>query len=672
MFIPEEKISEILNASDIIEVISDSVTLKKTGSNYVGLCPFHSEKTPSFSVSPQKQIFYCFGCSAGGNALSFLMKQHSISFPEAANMIARRYGIALETRDISVLDRKKLEIKEGLTRINGRVKEYYSRQLKSNPSAALARDYLQKRSITPSIIDEFGIGYAPDKWDSVVSLLRQMKLSKIMAEQSGLVLKRKTGTGYYDRFRNRIIFPIFDVNMQVAGFGGRVMDDSMPKYLNSPETPIYSKGKILYGLHASKRYCRQKDAVYIVEGYFDFISLYQSGIKNCVATLGTALTMEHVRLLKSCSSKIFLVFDSDDAGVNAARRSVDLFIKEQIELSIIVLPKGDDPDSFVTKYGAEAFEIESMNAMPAIGFLTEMALKKYGTSIEGKVAILEEMKTHLAAIQDSTARSLYIRDIAERLGVDEGAVLEKVRQTVVSSNAFIMGLNQKKSDRRYINDSKSLDSISQEDAFIPREEQILSMMLQFPQIIDEIRKHDLLDYFYSPRLKDIGNLIINVSASFYDHLSCIKNTGSYDNESINCVNPSGSYISQTGVGLVGEVMTSARSEADRELIASLAMAEFADVDNVMDKSLFLIKRIIHVRQRADSTLTHEIRRVEQLNKRTYIAQKIHHIQLGKSIKAEQCVVTAQSVNAKQDSDTDITLELLRQRQIEIRKLRGYE
>lgn len=655
MFIPEEKISEILSASDIVDVISDFVTLKKAGNNYVGLCPFHSEKTPSFSVSPQKQMFYCFGCSAGGNVISFLMKHRSISFPEAAGILAKRYGIFIETRSLSTQDRARLEFKEGLFRVNNRVREYYTEQLKKSPSAALARKYLQKRSISSDIVDEFGIGYAPDRWDSVVLLLRQMKLSKRMAEQSGLVLRQKKGNGYYDRFRNRIIFPIFDVNMQIAGFGGRVMDDSTPKYLNSPETPIYSKGRILYGLHAAKRYCRQSGSVYIVEGYFDFISLYQSGVKNCVATLGTALTEDHVRLLKGCASRIFLVFDSDEAGVKAACRSVDLFIKEGVELRIITLPKGDDPDSFVTKYGGEAFESAAMKAVSAIEFLSEISIKKHGLSIEGRVAILEEIKVYIAAIQDSTARSLYIREIAYRLGIDESAVVEKVRQTLAASNKSAKVFNSKieylDGNNQYLNgaDAANRDRdgnsstypLSSEKTSIPREQQIVSMMLQFPQIVDNVKKERVLDFFYSSKLKDIGTLIIEVTDSFYNK--------SIDNERRDSV------FDINGAALISDVMTSTTSEADKELIASLAMMEFADADDIVEKSSSLIKRIIHVRKRSDSTLTHEIRKIEQLNKST---QSI-------DISEEIAVV-------KQDSGIDPTLELLRQRQSEIRQLHGYE
>lgn len=644
MVIPEEKISEILNASDIIEVISDSVTLKKAGRNYFGLCPFHSEKTPSFSVSPQKQIFYCFGCSAGGNVISFLMKLHQISFPEAVNVLAKRYGVTLESHVISSMEKQKLELKEGLYRVNKKIKEYYTAQLKDGVSSLRAREYLERRAISQDIIDEFCMGYAPDKWDSVVLQLKHMRISRNMAEQSGLVLKRKNSSGYYDRFRNRIIFPIFDVNMQVAGFGGRVLDETMPKYLNSPETPIYSKGKILYGLHAAKQYCRQEGEVYIVEGYFDFISLYQSGIKNCVATLGTALTKEHIRLLKGYASRIFLVFDSDDAGINAAKRSVDLFVRESIELRIIILPKGQDPDSFITEHGSKAFKAVALMAMSAIEFLTEMAIKKYGLSIEGKVSALEEIKIHVAAIQDTTARSLYVKETAHRLGIDEDAVLEKVRNHILAvSNQKITVQNHKQESGKKISYIKNcsgdkLNSFAGE--YEPREQQIISMMLQFPEIITEVKREAALDFFYSSRLKDIGTLILHVADS-YLHVE----TSSYKN----------SYFSNND-RLIGDVMASVQSEADRELIASLAMMEVADigVDDVLEKSIRLIKRIVHVRKRNDSTLTHEIRKIEQASNSAQTRNRVHNMK------------------TKQDSDIDLTLELLRQRQIEIRKLRGYE
>ncbi len=573
MYIPENKILEILNACDIVDVISEYVILKKSGINYFGLCPFHSEKTPSFSVSPQKQIFHCFGCGAGGNVFSFLMKHHGISFPEAARMAAKRYSIEFENISMTPGVKKKLELKEGLFRLNNKVMKYYADFLKKSLKASAARHYLEKRGITSEIQELFYLGYAMDNWSFMVNFLKKMHLSRDFVEASGLVLKNKRENGYYDRFRNRIIFPIIDVNMQVAGFGGRVMDDGMPKYLNSPETPVYSKSRILYGLYLSKQHCRQKDSVYIVEGYFDFLSLYQHGVKNTVASLGTALTSEHIRLLKGYASKMVLVFDSDNAGINAAKRSITTFLQHGIDFRIIVLPKGHDPDSFIREYGRQAFEKAGDAAMAVIPFLTEIAVRKYGLSVEGKISILNDMKLHLAVIEDSAARSLYIRELSEKLGIDERAVLEKVRnvQNNGIGNISIKSLDLKKHDSGSM-EEKSLESDR-------RELQVLSMMLQYPEIIPTVRSKNVLDFFYSDRFKRIGRLIQNIDNSEAD--------------------------------LIAEVMTNVSNDADRELIASLVMMEIPGTEHLLEKSVSLMERIIKVKSKSENLLANKIRKAEQ-------------------------------------------------------------
>ena len=409
-----------------------SVILKKSGRNFFGLCPFHSEKSPSFSVNADKQIFHCFGCSAGGNALSFVMKYHGISFPEAVRMLARKYNIVIETALMDPLKRKQIFLKESLFRLNKRVMNFYEGFLndQSQTRGGAGRSYLENRGMTKNIIDEFHLGVSYDSWDAAVNFLKNEKVTRQIAVNSGLILPRKQGNGYYDRFRNRLMFPIFDINMQVAGFGGRVMDDGMPKYMNSPETPVYSKSRILYGLHAAKQYCRQEGVVYIVEGYFDFLSLYQHGIKNTVASLGTALTQEHVRILKGYASKMILVFDSDDAGINAAKRSIQIFLREAVDTRILVLPDKNDPDSFVMKHGKAVFLSLAEKAKTIMQFLLKLAMDTHGLSVEGRVKILDEMKQHLALIQDSALRSLHVRQLSETLNIDERAVLEKVRDEI--------------------------------------------------------------------------------------------------------------------------------------------------------------------------------------------------------------------------------------------------
>lgn len=565
MYIPEEKISEILNTSDIVEIISESVILKNSGSNFFGLCPFHSEKTPSFSVNPGKQIFHCFGCSAGGNVISYVMKYHGITFPEAAKMLAQRYNIVIETKDISPAKREQLNLKENLFRLNKTVMEVYSSQLCTSTQGQAARNYLKARGITDDIIQKFGLGFSPDAWECVVNVLKKHKVLRKVAIQSGLVMERKQTKGFYDRFRNRIMFPIFDINMQVAGFGGRVMDDTMPKYMNSPETPVYNKSRILYGLHASKQYCRQLEFVYIVEGYFDFLSLYQHGIKNAVATSGTALTSDHVRQLKGYASKMVLVFDSDAAGINAAKRSIKTFMQEGVDIRVLVLPQGNDPDSFVVKYGADAFNEKASKAKTVMQFLLQVSIDTHGLSVEGRIKILDEMKEHLMLIHDSALRSLYVKELSETLNIDEKAVLEKVREQFVNQAAKKSFLPGNEKDEK---NEKQRESDR-------REEQVISMMLNYPDIIKEVRKTDTLDYFYSEKLKRIARKIIMVDS------------------------PKGAFVTN--------VMASMKKDEDQQLIASLAMNDFlCEKEDIHETALSIINRIIRVRTRQENTLTSKI------------------------------------------------------------------
>ena len=586
MHIPEEKISEVLNASDIVDVISESVILKKAGTNYFGLCPFHSEKTPSFSVNPGKQIFHCFGCSAGGNALSYLMKYHGISFPEAVKMAARKYNIEIENAALNPLVKKEFEIKEGLFRINQTVMGYYHDFLKESPKAEAARAYLKKRGSSEEIIQEFKLGYSPEGWDTIVNLFRKHKVSNKNAVQSGLVLERKQKDGFYDRFRNRIIFPIFDINMQVAGFGGRVMDDGMPKYLNSPETPVYFKSRILYGLHAAKQFCRQEGFVYIVEGYFDFLSLYQHGIKNTVASLGTALTSDHVRMLKGYAARMVLVFDSDTAGISAAKRSIKVFLQEGVDIRILVLPNGNDPDSYVVQNGRDAFVELALNAKTVMQFLLQVSIDTHGSSVEGRIKILEDMKQHLILIQDSALRSLYVKELAETLHIDEKAVLEKVREYYLDNSVSTL------------NRFKENENLLESDG---REEQIISMMLNHPETIPLIKHTDITQYFYSEKLKYIANKIINV-----------------DSENNN---------------FISSVMTRMENINDQELLASYVVKYFFPEEDIHGAALSLINRIIRIRIKQENTLTNKIRSAEKdcdselmelLKKRQEEIRQLHH------------------------------------------------
>jgi DNA primase len=435
-YIPDEKVIAIKNASDIVDVVSETVSLRRAGRNLLGLCPFHAEKTPSFTVSPDKQIFYCFGCGAGGNVFSFLMKHGGLSFPEAAGALAERYGIDLPKRNLSPSDKKKLTERETILTLNRVALSFYRDCLLSEERGKQAKAYLLKRGMTRKTIDDFSIGFAPEGWDHLVKHLRAKQKPVAMALQAGLIVSRKKGEGHYDRFRNRIIFPIFNGQNQTVGFGGRVMDDALPKYLNSPETPVYSKSRSLYGLNRARQKCREAQTVYVVEGYFDLLSMHQFGIKNTVATLGTSLTTDHVRILKGFvgeGGKAVLVYDSDQAGIHAAQRSVAVFQKGLLDARIMVLPKGHDPDSFLMAHGPDDFLKAAEQSMGMIPFMLESAVAKHGLSIDGKVHIVNDLTPAMLAIGDPVARSLRVKHLAERIGVDETVLLQKIRRTAPST-----------------------------------------------------------------------------------------------------------------------------------------------------------------------------------------------------------------------------------------------
>jgi DNA primase len=520
IFIPEDKILEIKNAADIVETISEVVHLKKAGKNFVGLCPFHTEKTPSFTVSPEKQIFYCFGCGAGGNIFSFLMKNDGMAFPEAARSLARRHGIQIPRRSLTPEQKKRMGERESLLKINRQAMDFFSRSLHHGPTGRAAMAYLNKRGLSAEIIERFNIGYAPKGWDRLLNFFSKRGTPLAKVERSGLILPKKDGRGYYDRFRDRIIFPIIDINQAVIGFGGRVIDDALPKYLNSPETAVYNKSRSLYGLHISKDSCRKAQAVYIVEGYLDLLSLHQHGIENAVATLGTALTADHVRMLSRYVPRMILVYDSDEAGIRSAMRCIDTFWKEHVDFSrgdvfreekadthILVLPDGHDPDSYLREKGAAPFEKAAGQAPGIISFLIEQSIGSHGLSTEGKIRIVADLKRPLAAINDNVARSLYIKQLAERIGLEEDIILEKIRK-----DASV----KEKSDIRRQNDSENRKGSR-------LEQQIIAMMLQFPAILPEIKKFRVIEFVENLDLRAIGETILEHRISSVQQISEILN-----------------------------------------------------------------------------------------------------------------------------------------------------
>jgi DNA primase len=506
-YIPEEKIAEIRSVADIVDVVSEAVALKKAGRNFLGLCPFHSEKTPSFTVSPDKQIFYCFGCGTGGNVFSFLMKQDGVSFPEAVRSLARRFGVALPDHGLTPEQKQRMQEREQLFEINKSAMAYYRQMLEQDAAGRRALNYLSRRGFSADARNEFELGYAPEGWDNLLQHLQRKGLRPQAIEKAGLAVPRKNSSGHYDRFRDRVMFPIIDISGQVIGFGGRVLDDSLPKYLNSPETAVYNKSRSLYGLSAARRHCREEAAVFVVEGYFDAIALYQHGVRNVVATLGTALTADHLRILRGLigeNGRVILVYDSDEAGVNAARRSIAVFDKSFVDAQFLILETGHDPDTYVFKYGPEAFRQSAAGAMGAFSFLLAGAVSRHGLTVEGKIRIIAELEQPLAAVNDSVERAVYLKELAERIGVDEAAIRQRL--AVLGPSKAAPGPGRASAGRQTRRPDSGRPAGGKRERM---ERQVIAMMLQFPESLPEIRRQNALQHIESETLQRIGNAVVD-------------------------------------------------------------------------------------------------------------------------------------------------------------------
>ncbi len=426
MKIPEEKIQQVRDATDIVEIISQYVTLKKRGKSFVGLCPFHTEKTPSFSVDPVKGFYHCFGCGVGGNVFTFIMEMEKVSFPEALRTLADRAGISLPSYKEEGEEGKRTE---ELYYINKFAAQIFQHSLHASAEGKAALEYLISRGFNKKIIEMFQIGYADSDWEGLINRCRQRSISLETLNRAGLLIPRKDGRGYYDRFRARIMFPVFSPSGRIIGFGGRTLRDQrgVPKYLNTPETAIYHKGKVFYGLYQSKSAIRRDDCAVLVEGYTDLISMFQHGIENVVATAGTALTEEQANLLAHYTKRVILIFDSDSAGLAAARRAIDILIGAGLNVSVAALPEGSDPDSCLKEEGKEAMVEAVKEAKGWIDFRIDLlyAGGKLNSSYEKAEAARSIMKT-VEKIVDPVERNLAIKEIGEKIGVDENLLIRQM------------------------------------------------------------------------------------------------------------------------------------------------------------------------------------------------------------------------------------------------------
>ncbi len=485
--IPKEKIEEVLARADIVQVISEYVPLKKAGRNYVGLCPFHSEKTPSFSVSAERGFFYCFGCHTGGSVITFIMKKEGLSFPDAVKGLASRYNI-----QIKELERKRPDPREQFYFINRLAAEYFHFVLKSREGSK-AREYLKSRGYEGDIIERFSLGYAPDRWDGLVGFLRKRSVNLELAERVGVVARKERR--YYDRFRGRLIFPIRDSRKRTVAFGGRTLTGSEPKYLNSPESPVFKKGSLLYGLPEAKASITEKRAAIVVEGYFDLLALHLKGFTNAVATMGTALTVEQIRGLRPYVDMVYTLFDSDEAGKKAALRGFDIFMEAGVPCRVVLLPQGSDPDELLRKEGPAPLTEAVERALPLMEFrLRELKKGLDMKDPQGKAAYLDRVLPDLARIENVAERGHYTAIVATLLGVEPSAVYKAVEAFKKKGKRSVSGTGVLARGMLPLKGTKAAERM------------IINVILKHPELYTE-NMIEVFERFSDPVLKEAAGRI---------------------------------------------------------------------------------------------------------------------------------------------------------------------
>lgn len=431
----DDFIDRLRSESDIVSIVSDYVALKKKGKNYWGCCPFHNEKTPSFSVTPDKGFFYCFGCQSGGNVFNFLMKVESITFFEAVKLLAKKLNIPMPEKEKSPREQARDQEIAKIYQVNELARDFFHSCLTKTNYGKPARDYLTSRGITAECIDFFKLGFAPPFWDKLSSAFSERGITLDILLKSGLCAARTSGDGVYDRFRNRIMFPITDVRGRIVGFGGRVLDDTQPKYLNSPETQVFNKRQVLYGIESAYKPIRDLGKVVIVEGYLDAITLYTHGIKNVVASLGTAFTPEQARTLlklNNLNTELLFSYDSDAAGQNATLRALNTVRALGAAIRVVTIPDGKDPDEFIRKHGSAAFEELLAAAQSLLDYQLDQALKSddYAT-VQGKIAVVGKLAPILAEADNAVEINAHITRLSQILAVDESALRSEITKYIV-------------------------------------------------------------------------------------------------------------------------------------------------------------------------------------------------------------------------------------------------
>ena len=432
LVIKPDTVETIIETARIEEVVGDFVTLKRRGSSLIGLCPFHNERTPSFNVSPARGIFKCFGCGKGGNAVNFVMEHEHYSYPEALRYIAKKYNIAIEEEAQTPEEAAAGSERESLYNVSAYAQKFFSEQLFGQEQGrAIGLSYFHEREFTDETIRKFQLGYCTDKWDDFTQAAIKAGYSYDMLEKSGLSIS-KDGR-HYDRFRDRVMFPIHNLAGKVIGFGGRILitDKTKPKYVNSPESEIYNKSKVLYGIYYARTAIAAADNCFLVEGYTDVISLHQAGIANVVASSGTSLTNDQIKQIRRFTPNITILYDGDPAGIKASFRGIDMILEQGMNVKIVLFPDGEDPDSFARKHRtAEVLEFITKSASDFIGFKIDLLLGEIGNDPLKRVSVLKEFITSISLIPDQLTRLAYVKESHEKLGLSEQAILNELNKTL--------------------------------------------------------------------------------------------------------------------------------------------------------------------------------------------------------------------------------------------------
>ncbi|MFN4085065.1 MAG: DNA primase [Spirosomataceae bacterium] len=426
--ISPETVQQIIQTADVVEVIGDYVALKKRGANMIACCPFHHEKTPSFSVSPTKQIYKCFGCGKAGDAVRFVMDIEGISYPDALRWLAKKYGIRIEEKVFTDEQLAAQNERESLFLALNFAKDFYIRQLwETEEGKSIGLSYFKERGFSHPTLQSFELGYSPESGDALTQEALAKGYSLDVLEKAGLTLV-KEGRKPIDRFRGRVIFPIHQISGRPIAFGARILrkDPQAPKYLNSPETPVYHKSQVLYGIYQAKNAIRQQDVCYLVEGYTDVVSLYQGGIENVVASSGTSLTREQIQLIRRFTPHITVLYDGDPAGIRASLRGIDLILEEGMHVRAVVFPEGEDPDSFIQRVGSEGFrKFVTENQKDFIRFKTELSLESIGRDPFQRATLITDLVQTIQKIPDAIQRAVYTQEVAQLLSIDEQVLISE-------------------------------------------------------------------------------------------------------------------------------------------------------------------------------------------------------------------------------------------------------